>query len=63
VFVGGGDTAFHAIDKTAGTELWTYPLGVRTTATPMTYGEEGHQYVLIAAGSGAEARLVAFMLP
>lgn len=63
VFVGGGDTAFHAIDKTTGTELWTHALGVRTTATPMTYSQDAHQYVVIAAGSGSEARLFAFTLP
>jgi quinoprotein glucose dehydrogenase len=63
VFVGGGDTAFHAIDKRTGTELWTHSLGLRTTATPMTYSENDHQYVVIAAGSGSDARLFAFALP
>src|SRR5207302_11104758 len=37
VFVGGGDSAFHAIDKSTGEDLWTYPLPRRTSGTPMTY--------------------------
>jgi quinoprotein glucose dehydrogenase len=63
VFVGGGDTAFHAIDRTNGKELWNCPLTVRTTGTPMTYSANGRQYVVIASGSGSDARLFAFALP
>jgi len=63
VFAGGGDTAFHAIDKTNGADLWTYPLPVRTGATPMTYlSPAGRQFILIAAGSGEDAALYAFTL-
>ncbi len=64
IFVGGGDAALHAVDTKSGKDLWQYPLGVRTSGTPMTYrAEDGRQYVVIAAGSGANARLVAFALP
>ena len=63
LFVGGGDTALHAIDKRTGKELWSSSIGLRTTATPMTYSVDGHQYVVIAAGSGPQARLSAFSLP
>ncbi len=64
VFAGGGDTAFHAVDKTNGADLWTYPLGVRTTGTPMTYSTaNGRQYVVIATGTGDQAALMAFALP
>jgi glucose dehydrogenase len=64
VFAGGGDTAFHAVDKTTGEDLWTYPLGVRTTGTPMTYSAaSGRQYVVIATGSADQATLIAFALP
>ena len=64
VFVGGGDTAFHAVDTANGEDLWTWPLGQRTTGTPMTFeGKDGRQYVLIASGAGAEATLTAFALP
>jgi quinoprotein glucose dehydrogenase len=63
LFVGGGDTALHAIDKRTGKELWSSSIGLRTTATPMTYSVDGRQYVVIAAGSGSQARLSAFSLP
>ncbi len=64
VFAGGGDTAFHAVDKKSGEDLWTYPLPARTTGTPMTYSTaSGRQFVVIATGSGDQATLVAFALP
>lgn len=36
VFIGGGDAAFHAIDKATGLDLWSAPTA-ETTGTPMTY--------------------------
>jgi quinoprotein glucose dehydrogenase len=64
LFAGCGDTAFHAIDKTTGKDLWTYPLPRRTTATPATYmGADQRQYVVIATGNGSDAVLMAFALP
>jgi len=64
VFVGGGDAALNAIDKTTGQELWRAPLPRRTMATPMTYrSRSGRQFVVIATGSGKEAALLAFALP
>jgi quinoprotein glucose dehydrogenase len=61
VFVGGGDMAFHAIDKASGRELWSHALGRRTSATPMTYrSRAGRQFVVIAVGSGRESSLMAF---
>ena len=64
VFVGGGDAALHAIDKSTGEDLWTYPLARRTTGTPMTYtAADGRQFVAIATGGGADAALTAFALP
>ena len=62
IFVGGGDAAFHAIDKESGKDLWTFPTKVRTSGTPMTYTYNGKQYVVIAVGSGAQSRLLAFSL-
>ncbi len=63
VFVGGGDVAFHAIDKASGRELWSAPVGRRTGATPMTYrSRAGRQFVVIAVGAGREASLMAFAL-
>jgi glucose dehydrogenase len=64
VFAGSGDTALHAIDKTTGRDLWTFPLPRRVTATPMSYlGKNGNQYVVVATGDGADAVLMAFGLP
>jgi len=61
--VGGGDSAFHAVDKKTGEDLWTYALPRRTTGTPMTYRTDMRQYVVVATGSGADAALVAFAMP
>jgi quinoprotein glucose dehydrogenase len=64
IFVGGGDTALHAIDKTTGADLWAYPLPSATSGTPMTYSSaSGRQFVVIATGSGENSALVAFALP
>ncbi|MBC7924336.1 MAG: PQQ-binding-like beta-propeller repeat protein, partial [Bryobacteraceae bacterium] len=64
LFLGGGDTAFHAVDMRNGKDLWTWPANRRTTGTPMTYQTKaGRQFVLIATGSGADAALMAFTLP
>ena len=60
IFVGGGDGALHAIDESNGQDLWSFSLGRRTTATPMTYEAGGKQFVVIASGSGADATLTAF---
>jgi quinoprotein glucose dehydrogenase len=63
LFVGGGDGALHAIDKTSGRELWSAPIPRRTSSTPMTYRpRSGRQFVVIATGSGRDAGLMAFAL-
>jgi quinoprotein glucose dehydrogenase len=63
VFAGCGDMAFHAVDKTNGRDLWTFPLPRRVTGTPMTYrGSNGKQYLVVATSTGSDATLVAFGL-
>lgn len=63
VFVGGGDSALHAIDSESGKELWEGNLPERSHGTPMTYRtSRGRQFVVIASGSGDNAALVAFAL-
>ncbi len=63
IFVGGEDMSLHAVDKTSGKGLWQAALPDRSTGTPMTYRTSaGHQFVVIAAGSGDNAELVAFSL-
>ena len=60
-FVGGGDSALHAVDKSNGRDLWQGALPARSTANPMTYRtKSGKQFVVIAAGQGVNAVLVAF---
>jgi quinoprotein glucose dehydrogenase len=63
IFIGGGDFAFHAVDKATGRDLWSTPLR-ETTGTPMTYqGRSGRQFVVVATGRGTQATLAAFALP
>jgi glucose dehydrogenase len=63
VFIGGGDTAFHALDKATGKDLWSAPTK-ETTGTPMTYQTRaGRQFVLVCTGRSTQATLVAFALP
>jgi quinoprotein glucose dehydrogenase len=62
IFVGGGDTALHAVDAKNGSDLWSFPFMRRTGGTPMTYSFQGKQYVVIATGNGPEATLYAFSL-
>ena len=64
VFVGGGDTAFHAFDKKTGKDVWTSGPIRPTEGIPMTYrSQSGRQFVLVTTGSGDDASLVAFALP
>ena len=63
IFVGGGDAAFHAVDKSTGEDLWHCALNVRTAGTPMTYSLKGQQFVVIAVGANEDTRLLAFSLP
>lgn len=63
IFIGGEDTALHAIDKATGSDLWQGSLPGPAKGTPMTYQtREGHQFVVIAVGSGENATLVAFKI-
>ncbi|MBP7775644.1 MAG: pyrroloquinoline quinone-dependent dehydrogenase [Acidobacteria bacterium] len=61
LFVGGGDRALHAVDKTTGRDLWSAPT-LETTGTPMTYEAGGRQFVVVATGRNQDATLVAFAL-
>ena len=65
------DEYLRAFDVETGKELWKGSLPASAQATPMTYqlGENGKQYVVIAAGGHAPMRtklgdyIVAFTLP
>ncbi len=63
VFIGSGDTALYAFDKTTGSEVWSAPLPEAVQATPMTYlGLSGRQFVVVATGRAERTSLVAFAL-
>ncbi|MDQ1471861.1 MAG: hypothetical protein QOJ99_3341, partial [Bryobacterales bacterium] len=62
IFVGGGDSALHAVDTKTGSDVWAYPFPRRTSGTPMTFSFEGKQYIVIATGSGPDAVLYALTL-
>jgi glucose dehydrogenase len=64
VFVAGGASKLYALDTKDGKVLWEGDLGGRGYADPMTYStQDGRQYVVIASGSGSDAKLMAFALP
>jgi quinoprotein glucose dehydrogenase len=63
------DDSFRAFDVATGKELWKTRLSAGAQATPMTYQENGKQYVVIAAGGHGKRgttlgdSVVAFALP
>jgi quinoprotein glucose dehydrogenase len=51
VFIGSSmDDSFRAFDVDTGRVLWSVPLPAGGQATPMTFEENGGQYVVISAG-------------
>ena len=63
VFIGGGDGYLYAFDKKTGREIWRGEIPYANTAVPMTYRtRSGRQFIVIAAGTGADNALVAFAL-
>jgi alcohol dehydrogenase (cytochrome c) len=56
---GGDGESFLAWDAEKGTELWSFETGGKITAAPVTYAQNGRQYVAIAAGRS----ILAFALP
>ncbi|MFM8533202.1 MAG: hypothetical protein ACKOEC_06370 [Acidimicrobiia bacterium] len=55
-------TKFRAYDKATGAPLWDVDAPGRPLASPMTYMFQGKQYIVVAAGSGTSAELVAYAL-
>jgi len=63
LFLTGGGRTLYAIDSRTGATLWEQDLGQVGYSNPMTYRtRSGVQYVVIATGSGENARLMAFSL-
>lgn len=70
VFIGSAmDDSFRAFDVDTGQVLWTVQLPAGGQATPMTYEEDGRQYVVISAGGHGKLgttlgdSVIAFALP
>jgi quinoprotein glucose dehydrogenase len=64
VLLSGGGSTLYAIDSQSGTTLWSTDLGQSAYSVPVTYRTSaGKQFVVIATGSGATAKLMAFTLP
>jgi alcohol dehydrogenase (cytochrome c) len=51
VFFGDDADSFEAVDAANGKPLWHFNTGQHISASPMSYGVAGKQYVAIAAGS------------
>ena len=57
-------STLNGFDKTTGVLLRKVPLGARPTDSPMTYIQNGKQYIVIAVGRQDEAmELIALSLP
>ena len=55
-------TKFRAYDKATGASVWEFDAPARPLASPMTYSIGGKQYIVVAAGAGTTAELIAFSL-
>lgn len=55
-------TKLRVYDKATGAPLWDFDPSARPMASPMTYSYQGKQYIVVAAGSGTSAELIAFAL-
>ncbi len=63
IFGSGGGRVLYAVDTRNGETLWEHDLGQSAVANPMTFRTRaGKQLLVIATGSGENAKLVAFAL-
>ena len=53
----------YAVDKATGKQVGAVEIPSRTTAVPITFMHQRHQYIVFATGAGANASLVALRLP
>jgi quinoprotein glucose dehydrogenase len=64
LFLSGGGSTLYAINSENGATLWSSELGQGAYSVPMTYRTKaGTQFVVIATGAAAGAKLIAFALP
>jgi len=55
-------TRLRVYDKATGAPVWDFAAPSRPLASPMTFMHQGIQYLVVAAGSGPTAELIAFNL-
>jgi quinoprotein glucose dehydrogenase len=55
-------TRLRAYDKATGASLWEFDPPLRPLAAPMTFLLQGKQYLVVAAGAGLNAELIAFTI-
>ena len=55
-------TKIRALDKATGATVWEFDPPSRPLAAPMTFMHQGKQYLVVAAGGGPNAELIAFTL-
>ena len=55
-------TKLRAYDKATGASLWEFETPLKPLASPMSYFYLGKQYLVVAAGGGLNAQLIAFTL-
>jgi hypothetical protein len=64
VFANAGEPYLYVYDKKTGKEITRLATPYRRSGTPMTYvARSGKQFVIVAAGAGPDAALVAFAFP
>ena len=59
----GQRNVLRAFDKGNGQIVAEIDLPARPWGTPMTYSQNGKQYIVVASGQAQDARLVALALP
>ena len=57
VFTGTGDGYFKAFDAKTGQELWKFNTGSGVVGSPVTWEQDGEQYVAIISGWGGAVPL------
>ena len=63
LFLASGGRVLYALDRSSGATLWSHDLRREAYSVPAVYrASTGQSFVVIAAGSGSDARLIAFRM-
>lgn len=58
VFQPSATGRFNAFDANSGANLWSYPMGVGSTASPITFSVNGRQYVSVLSGFAGQSMML-----